>query len=88
MLGKRQDWIIDSFVDHAINILKYKPLSCSSYIKLLKELINPKKGFINAQNIDNSECFKWFLVRYLHPADRNPAIIRKVCKYFGRELDF
>ena len=31
-----------------------------------------KKGSINIQNIDDNECFKWFLVRYLHPRDHHP----------------
>ena len=43
---------------------------------------------INIQNIDDNECFKWCLVRYSHPADNQPARIRKVSKDFARELDF
>ena len=42
---------------------------------------------INIQNTDN-ECFKWYLVRYLHTADHHLARIRKVYKDFARELDF
>ena len=42
---------------------------------------------INVQNIDN-ECFKWCLVRYLHPADHNPMRIRKADKDFPKRLDF
>ena len=46
----------------------------SSYIKLSsKELDHLRKGLINIQNIDNNKSFKWCLVRYLNPADRNPA---------------
>ena len=30
----------------------------------------------------------WHLVRYLHPADHHPAIIRKVDISFRDELDF
>ena len=33
-LGKGSDWIIDSVIDHTINISKYNPLAVSSYIKL------------------------------------------------------
>ena len=43
---------------------------------------------INIQNIDDNECFKWCLVRYLHPADHHPARITKAGKYFAKELDF
>ena len=43
---------------------------------------------INIKNIDDNECFKWCLVRYLQPADHHPARIRKVDKGFAKELDF
>ena len=43
---------------------------------------------INIQNIDDNECFKWCLVRYLHPADHHLARIRKVDKLFWEEIDF
>ena len=79
--------VIDSVIDHTINISEYKPLSGSSYIKLPKELDHPRKGLINIQDIDDNECFKWYLVRYLHPADHYPARIRKVDKRFAKELD-
>ena len=35
-LGKGSGWIIDSVVDHTINISKYNPLAGSSYVKLPK----------------------------------------------------
>ena len=53
-LAKSSSSIIDSLVDHTINISKYKPLSGSSYIKLPKELDHPKKGLINVQNINDN----------------------------------
>ena len=43
---------------------------------------------INIQNIDNNECFKWGLVRYLYSADHHPARIAKADKDFARVLDF
>ena len=58
-LGKGSGWITDLVIDHIISISKYNPLSESSYIKLPKELHNPRKGLINIQNIDDNECFKW-----------------------------
>ena len=48
----------------------------------------PKKGLVNIQNIDDNECFKCCLVRYLTPADRNPAIITKADKGFVKKLNF
>ena len=36
---------------------------------------------INIRNFDDNECFKWSLVRYVNPADRNPARIAKADKF-------
>ena len=68
-LGKGSGWIIDSVIYHNITISKYNHLAKSSYIKLPKELDHPRKGLINIQNINDNECFKWCLVRYLYPPD-------------------
>ena len=46
-------------------------------MKLPKELDHPKKELIYIQNIDDSECFKLCLVRYLSPADHHLARIAK-----------
>ena len=43
---------------------------------------------INIQNIDDNECFKWSIVRYLNPALRNPARNTKANKEFAKKLDF
>ena len=43
---------------------------------------------INIQNIDDDECFKWCLVRYLHPADHYPAKITKADYDFTKEPAF
>ena len=58
------------------------------YIKLSKELDHPRKGIINIQNIDDNECFKWSIVRYLNPADRVPGRITKADNDFAKKLDF
>ena len=47
-----------------------------------QKIRSPKKCFINIQNIDDNECLKCCLVRYLYPADHNPD------KDFAKELDF
>ena len=87
-LGKGSGWSIDSFIDCDINILKCNSLAGRGYAKLPKELGHPRKGLINIQNIDDNECFKWCLVRYLHPADDHLARTTKADKDFARELDF
>ena len=43
---------------------------------------------INIENIDDNECFKWCLVRYLDPADHHPARITKADKDFAKMIDF
>ena len=87
-LGKGSGWITDSVIDHTISISKYNPLDESSFIKLLKELNLPRKGLINIQNIDYNECFKWCLVRYLHPVEKESNRITKSDKDFAKKLDF
>ena len=65
-LGKGSQWIIDSVVYPIINFSKYILLVRSNYIKLPKQLDHPQKGLINIQNFDDSQCFKWCLIKYLH----------------------
>ena len=62
-LGKGLGWIIDSVIDHNINVSKHNPLDGNNYMKLGKELDLPKKAWLifritmimNALNL----CFKW-----------------------------
>ena len=63
-----------------IIVSKYNLLSGSSHIELPKELDHPGKGLINIQNIDDNECFKWSLVRYLNLTEHNPRRITKADK--------
>ena len=86
-LGKGSGWIIDSVIDHNISIPKYNPLTGSSSVKLPEELDHPREGLINIQNTDDNECFKWFLVRCLNPANHNPRRITKADKDFVKRLD-
>ena len=46
-------------------------------MKLSKELNHSGKSVINIQNTDKNLCCKWYLVRYLHPVDKNLVRIRK-----------
>ena len=70
-LGEFSGLIIDSVIDNTITISKYNPLVGSSYIKLPKELDHPRKDFINIQNTDGNECFKWCLVKYKLSSSKN-----------------
>ena len=71
-----------------MNISKYKLSSGSKNFKFTKKLGHLEKDFINIQNIDNHECLKWCLVRYVHPVYHHLARIRKVDKSYTRKLDF
>ena len=43
---------------------------------------------IDIQNMNDNECFKWCIVRYLHPADHHSTRIRKIDEVLPDELDF
>ena len=79
-LGKDSGWIIDSVIIHPIDIPNYNPLAGSTYINLPKKLDHPRRHLFNIQNINDNECLKWYLVRYLHRTNHNPKRIRKVGK--------
>ena len=87
-LGRGSGWIIDSVIDLTISISNDNLLNGCSYIELPKELNHPRKGLINIQNIDDNECFKWCLVRYLNLADCKSARITQADKDLVKKLDF
>ena len=87
-LEKGSGWMIDSVIDCTISISKDNPVAGHSYIKLLKEFDQSRKGLINIKNTDDNECFKWCLVRYLNPLDHNPGKLTKVYKDFAHRLTF
>ena len=43
-LGKGSGWIMDSVINHNINIPNYNSLAGNSYMKLWKKLDHPRKG--------------------------------------------
>ena len=43
---------------------------------------------IDIQNIDDNECFKWSIARYLNPANHHPARITKNDEDFGKKPNF
>ena len=61
-LEKVLGWIIDSVIDHTINISKCKPLNVGNYIRLPKGLDHPRKGLIKqATNCISSIICLWSL---------------------------
>ena len=82
-LGKGSGWIIDSVIDHNINISKFIPLAGNSFIELPKELDHPRKGLINIENIGDNT-----LIKYLNPAYHQPTRITKADNDFSKRLHF
>ena len=68
--GKGSGWIVDKIDDIHIFISNYDPLSGSTNISLPPELNNSMKGLINLKNKD-TECFKWFHIRFINPQTKN-----------------
>ena len=86
-ISEGSGWTIKSVDSHYLNIVKYKPMSGSSYIQLPSELRNGKKGLINLKNMDN-ECFRWCHIRHLNPQDKDPQRIKKTDKQYIEKLDY
>ena len=86
-ISQGSGWTIKSVDSHYLNIVKYKPMSGSSYIQLPSELGNGKKGLINLKNMDN-ECFRWCHIRHLSPQDKDPQRIKKTDKQYIEKLDY
>ena len=79
-IGQGSGWILDSVIDHNINI----SLSWQQLYQITKRIRTSNKSLSNIQKIDDNEYFKWCLVRYLRPADRNPARITTGDKDFSK----
>ena len=86
-LSEGSGWTVESVNDQYINIVRYKPLKGSSYIKLSPELRNPAKGLINLQSNDN-ECFRWCHIRHLNPHKIHSERIKKCDKEHIKKLDY
>ena len=69
-------WIIESINGDYVNISIYNPLIRSTYIKLLDELKNQRKGQINIKNKGN-KCFLWCHIRHLNLVKRHPERVTK-----------
>ena len=82
-LSEGSGWTVETVNEQYINIVRYKPLNASSYIKLRPELRNPAKGLINLQNKDN-ECFRWCHIRHLNPQKKDPQRIKKCDKEYKK----
>ena len=64
-INEGSGWKIKSINGEYVNISKYSPLIGSSFVELLSELKNSKKGLINIKNNDK-KYFLWCHVRHLN----------------------
>ena len=71
-----------------MNVLTYRPLPGSFYIKLLLvELKSPKKGLINIKNSDQ-KCFLWCHVRHINAVKIYPEKITREDKKLVYGLNY
>ena len=84
-ISEGSGWTVESVDKHYLNVVKYAPLSGSSYIKMPKDLRN--RSLINIKNYDN-ECFRWCHIRHLNPQKKNPQRIKKVDREYIKNLNY
>ena len=85
-INEGSGWIVELIKSHYINVLTYRPLSGSSYIKLSIQLKRPKKELINIKNNDQ-KCFLWCHVRHSNPVKINLERITWEDKKLANDLD-
>ena len=86
-INEGSGWIVELIESQYINILTYRPLSRSSYVKLPAELRSPKKGLINIKNEDQ-KCFLCCHVRHINPVKIHPERVTKKKKTPVNDLDY
>ena len=64
------------FEPQCTNISTCRPLSGSSYMKLLVELRSPRKGLINIKS-KNQKRFLWCHIRHINPGKDQPERITR-----------
>ena len=72
-------WFLEKIIHLEIHTVEYKSMNGSSYIPL-PDWISKKRAIINIQNRDE-KCFLWFVLRYLHPRDKNDIRLTDLKKY-------
>ena len=87
-INEGSGWIIELINSQYLNISTHVPLlGNGDYIKLSKELNNPKKGLINICNNDN-KCFLWCHIRHLNPISDHSTRIKKEDKRIADTLNY
>ncbi|XP_066585562.1 uncharacterized protein [Prorops nasuta] len=76
-------WALSKIINIVIQMIKYHPMTASSYIKL-PQWIENKHAVINAKN-GGKDCFAWAIMTGLFPAKKNclefPISIKDIPKF-------
>ena len=73
-------WYFKEVINLEIHTNEYKPMrGGSSYIPL-PDWIMRKKAIVSIRNRDN-KCFRWSVLRYLHPSEKNDSRLSDLKKY-------
>ena len=83
-------WYFKEVLKLEIHTVDYKPMRGFSYIPL-PDFILRKKAIFNIQNKDQ-KCFSWWVLRYLHPMDKNEIQLTDLRQYENelnlKDIDF
>lgn len=83
-------WYFKEVLKLEIHTVDYKPMRGFSYIPL-PDFILRKKAIVNIQNKDQ-KCFSWWVLRYLHPMDKNEIRLTDLRQYENelnmKDIDF
>ena len=72
-------WYFKEIIHLEIHTVNYHPMKGSSYI-LLPDWIMRKKAIVSLRNND-SKCFLWSVLRYLHPREKNDCRLTDLKQY-------
>ena len=80
------NWRFERVLSLDVHFTDFQPLRGSTFLPLPSK-ISTKKVVINMKNNDD-QCFKWSVVRALHPVDIHPERITKELKDQSERLDW
>ena len=80
------NWRFQRVISLDVHFTDFQPLRGSTFLPLPSK-ISTKKAVINMKNNDD-QCFKWSVVRALHPVDIHPERITKELKDQSERLDW
>ena len=78
-LKKGSGWMFKIILRLKITLSENKPVRGSSYIPLPKGL--KTRSFINVKNKKDNHCFKWAILRHIHPEEKDPQLIGNLKKH-------